>query len=58
MTRLKGIVKSNPLIAHRDFLLDALAADDSLKQWQYELEHRRELLQRHVQLTTPFSTHK
>ncbi|KAF1947773.1 hypothetical protein EJ02DRAFT_390991 [Clathrospora elynae] len=45
MTRLRTIVKSNPSLLHRDFLLDALVADDSLKQWQHEIGNRRDVLQ-------------
>lgn len=48
MTRLEAVVRSNPAMAHRDFFIDALIADDSLKQWQNELEHRRDLLHGHV----------
>lgn len=46
--RLKAVVNSNPLLAHRDFLLDALVADDSLKQWQHEIGTRRNTLQKYV----------
>ncbi|KAL6702414.1 hypothetical protein ACN47E_002056 [Coniothyrium glycines] len=46
MTRLEAVVRSNPLMAHRDFLPDILVADDSLKEWQHELGKRRDLLQR------------
>ncbi|CAO2647801.1 Nn.00g087230.m01.CDS01 [Neocucurbitaria sp. VM-36] len=45
LTRLKAAVNSNPRIAHRDFFPDTLVADDSLKQWQYEIGHRRDTLQ-------------
>ncbi|KAI8936960.1 hypothetical protein NX059_006188 [Plenodomus lindquistii] len=45
MTRLKAVVRDRPALAHRDFLPDALVADDSLKQWQHEIGHRRDMLQ-------------
>lgn len=48
MMRLKAIVKSKPGLLHRDFLVDSLVADDSLKQWQFEIGHRRDTLQIHV----------
>ncbi|OAL49439.1 hypothetical protein IQ07DRAFT_568360 [Pyrenochaeta sp. DS3sAY3a] len=48
--RLKAIVNSNPLLAHRDFLLDALVTDDSLKQWQHEIGTRRDTLQKYERL--------
>jgi hypothetical protein len=48
MSRLEAVMKSNPRLLHRDFLVDSLAADDSLKQWQYEIGHRRDMLQEYV----------
>ena len=48
MTRLKAIVKNRPSLMHRDFLVDSLVASDSLRQWQYEIGHRRDSLQSYV----------
>lgn len=45
MRRLKNVVRDKPTLAHRDFFPDALVADDSLKQWQYEIGCRRDMLQ-------------
>ncbi|KAF2828409.1 hypothetical protein CC86DRAFT_465246 [Ophiobolus disseminans] len=45
LERLKAVIKSQPSVAYRDFFLDALVADDSLKQWQFEISHRRDALQ-------------
>jgi hypothetical protein len=44
-------MKNKPDLLHRDFLIDSLAADDSLKQWQYEIGHRRDMLQEYVSLS-------
>ncbi|KAH6872932.1 hypothetical protein BKA58DRAFT_456590 [Alternaria rosae] len=43
-SRLRDIVESKPLLAHRDFLLDSLVADDCLKQWQLDIGSRRDKL--------------
>ena len=48
MRRLKVVVDKTPSLAHRDFLLDALVADDCLKQWQHEIANRRATLQKYV----------
>jgi hypothetical protein len=41
-------MKNEPSIVYRDFFVDALVADESLKQWQSEIGKRRELLQSYV----------
>lgn len=46
--RLQRAFEKQPDIAHRDFFLDTLVADDSLKQWQFEIGHRRDSLQQYV----------
>ncbi|KAF1837364.1 hypothetical protein BDW02DRAFT_491758 [Decorospora gaudefroyi] len=45
MARLENIVKRKPGLLYRDLLIDSLVADDSLKQWQFEIGSRRDLLQ-------------
>ncbi|KAJ4377402.1 hypothetical protein N0V83_000227 [Neocucurbitaria cava] len=52
LTRLKAAVNTNPSIMHRDFFPDTLVADDSLKQWQYEIGHRRDTLQKYVYISS------
>lgn len=46
--RLRIAAKKEPSIGNRDFFIDALVADESLKQWQSEIGRRRELLQSYV----------
>lgn len=33
--------KERRAVLHRDFFFDTLAADDSLKQWQFDIGERR-----------------
>ena len=54
MTRLQSVVKKRPDLAHRDFLVHSLVADDSLKQWQYEIGQRRDTLQSYVRRSAMF----
>lgn len=44
--RLEAIYKyeDRRIVFHRDFFLDTLVADDSLKQWQVEIGERRLML--------------
>lgn len=45
LTRLETLLEHDPSLAHRDFFLDALAADQNSKQWQYLIaQHRKELM--------------
>jgi len=46
--RFQAVLKKHPHLAHRDFFLDALVADECLKQWQFEIGHRRDVLLRLV----------
>jgi hypothetical protein len=46
--RLERCVKQHSYVVHRNLFLDTLAADDSMKQWQYAIGQRREALHVHV----------
>ncbi|PSN71711.1 hypothetical protein BS50DRAFT_234525 [Corynespora cassiicola Philippines] len=47
LDRLQAYLQADPSLAYRDFFLDALCADDSLKQWQIDIGQRRSLLLYH-----------
>jgi hypothetical protein len=53
--RLKTAIKKQPDIVYRDFFLDALVADDSMKQWQFEIGHRRNALHTYVRIRSDAS---
>lgn len=55
MIRLKTIVRENPLLAHRAFLIDSLVAHDSSKRWQDDIGHYRALLRGYVRVPNPFN---
>src|SRR3990170_4713915 len=46
--RLEAYLQHDPMLAHREFFFDALAADDGLKQWQLNIGERRASLLRYV----------
>jgi hypothetical protein len=48
LKRLEAQLRADPSYAQRDFAIDALAADESLKQWQILIGERRDQLLAHV----------
>jgi hypothetical protein len=54
LDRFKSYLRQRPSLAYRDFFLDALAADDCLKEWQFSIGERREMLYIHVSLIQLF----
>ncbi|KAF2006936.1 hypothetical protein P154DRAFT_480762 [Amniculicola lignicola CBS 123094] len=47
LNRLKPYVDRTPSLAYRDFFIDAISADESLKEMQIDIDHRRESLIKH-----------
>jgi len=48
LERFKAYLNKTPSLVYRDFFLDALCADDCLKEWQFTIGQQRELLLDHV----------
>lgn len=51
--RLEKYLQKSPSLAYREFFLDALAADESVKTWQTVIGDRRRMLINFVRGTTP-----
>jgi hypothetical protein len=48
LERFKAYLNKTPSLVYRDFFLDALCADDCLKEWGYTIGQRRQRLFDHV----------